>query len=208
MTEDFKPNSDRARQNGERRAQKVISGKTTRHTQSELGRVLSSFLPADIRSISDDIRKGITDDFVPSIRHAIYECIVSGIRVIFGESGGSTRGYGGYYSQSSYRRQYDQTGRASESQGPKYSRPQQTPGMRCQNVVFEDRGDAEVVLYNMRGILSEYDVVSVADFLILSGEKNTYVDDKFGWFDLSDARVERVHDGYIVNLPKAVDIRG
>ena len=207
MTEDFKPNSDRSRKNEEKRAQKVISGKTTRHTQSEFGRVLSSFLPADVRSIGDDIRKGITDDFVPSIRHAVYECIVSGIRVIFGESGDSARGYGGYYSQSSYR-QYGQTGKASEQRGPNYSRPQQNPGMRYRDVIFEARGDAEVVLYNMCEMLSEYDVVSVADFLDLSGEKSSYVDNKFGWFDLSDARVEHVRDGYIVNLPKAVDIRG
>ena len=80
--------------------------------------------------------------------------------------------------------------------------------MRYRDVIFEARGDAEVVLYNMCEMLSEYDVVSVADFLNLSGEKSSYVDDKFGWFDLSDARVEHVRDGYIVNLPKAVDIRG
>jgi hypothetical protein len=73
------------------------------------------------------------------------------------------------------------------------------------DLVFDTRGDAEVVLANMRGLLTEYRAVSIADMFDLAEltSPNGYTDNKYGWTDLSTARVIRVNGGYMIDLPRA-----
>ena len=42
----------------------------------------------------------------------------------------------------------------------------------------------------------------MADFYELAGIESEWTDEKYGWGELSEARVERVRNGYIVALPK------
>jgi len=77
-------------------------------------------------------------------------------------------------------------------------------------IVFESRGDAEVVLEGMEDILDEYQFVGVDAFYDLAGVTITnYMASKYGWYNLSNARIIRLRDedGYIIDFPKAVPRR-
>lgn len=74
------------------------------------------------------------------------------------------------------------------------------------DIVFSNRGDAEEVLSGMLEILEHFEVVSVADLFDLAGFSFKYTDDKYGWTNLQDARVDRVCGGYVIRLPKATKL--
>ena len=60
----------------------------------------------------------------------------------------------------------------------------------------------------MEDLLDQYKLVSVADLYDLVGISGDYTDNKYGWTNLRNARVERLRyeDGYILKLPKALPL--
>ena len=74
------------------------------------------------------------------------------------------------------------------------------------NIVFNSRGDAEAVLMSMDELISQYEVVRVADLYDLAGITGDYTDYRYGWTDIRSARIERVRDGYIIRMPKALPL--
>ena len=74
------------------------------------------------------------------------------------------------------------------------------------DLVFETRGEAEDVLSSLKKLLDEYETVSVADFLALCDMDHDFVDQRYGWTDLTNAYTSRGRDGYVIKLPKAREI--
>jgi hypothetical protein len=54
--------------------------------------------------------------------------------------------------------------------------------------------------------LEMYEVVSVADLNDLVGFETSYVDQKWGWTYLGNARVRPIREGFLVDLPPAEPI--
>lgn len=76
-------------------------------------------------------------------------------------------------------------------------------------VIFETRSDAMSVLDVLDNIAGEYNIVRVADLYDAAGiTKFDYTANNFGWkeSDISSAKIERVQEGYIINLPKPLNI--
>lgn len=82
--------------------------------------------------------------------------------------------------------------------------------MDYDNVVFDSRGDAEMVLQSMDEILSHYGVVSIADYYELCDiDDANYTTNKYGWKDIRNAQVVRVgHNEYKIKLPRAMPLEG
>lgn len=76
------------------------------------------------------------------------------------------------------------------------------------DVIFETRGDAELVLDAMCDIIDQYGIVSVGDLYELSEiTTSNYMVNNYGWKDLSRADTVRVSEGYMIKLPRAVAIK-
>lgn len=75
-------------------------------------------------------------------------------------------------------------------------------------ITYDLRQDAEVVLARMLGLLQLYQNVSVGDMFDLAGisSPNGYTDMKFGWRDLSAARVIPYGSKWVISLPQATQI--
>lgn len=74
--------------------------------------------------------------------------------------------------------------------------------------IFETRGDAFDALTQMRNILKEGGVVTVADLCNLVGGAMNYSDKCYGWFVLpAIVDILRVRSGYILDLPKPTYIK-
>ena len=79
-------------------------------------------------------------------------------------------------------------------------------GYDYDEIVLESRGEAEEVLERMDDLLDNYGIVSVAAFYDLVGITGNYTDNKYGWTSLRNASVQRLRDGYLLKLPKALPL--
>lgn len=197
MTE-YRGNSDREREKKAENAEvaerpkqdKVATGRTTQRRKN-IFQKLSGFLKSS---------------YVVETREAIAE-IIRTVQTIMDAAdvltGGRRRGGGGWGESSvpasrvSYRRYYDDDrddyrGRSRDVYD-------------YEDILFETRDDAEMVLLRMEEVLDRFPNVSVADLFDLAGITCNYTDHKYGWAkgELRGSRVRPVRGGYVLDLPPA-----
>jgi hypothetical protein len=68
-------------------------------------------------------------------------------------------------------------------------------------IVLNSRVEAEEVIDRLYDVVSRYESASVADLYELVGLSSTHTDHKWGWTDIRGAGVQRVRDGYLLDLP-------
>ena len=73
-------------------------------------------------------------------------------------------------------------------------------------VVFNDRAEADLVLERLMDLIDTYGVATVADFYDLAGISTDYPDNSWGWERLGGAAIRRTRAGYILDLPRPVTI--
>lgn len=202
MAEEYKSNSHRSKEQGhepmeDKKIEKVVTGSVKQRKKTGLSRAASTFMPGDVDSVKSYI---LMDVLVPSIKRAISDIVCNGINMLLGEP---TRGKGGNSigAKVSYRQYYRDPDERRD-----YARPRAQAQYSYDDIVFDNRGDAEEVLYRMEELLERFEVVSVADLFDMAGISCNYTDNKYGWTDLRSAHVERVRDGYIINLPRATSL--
>lgn len=193
---EYPNNSHSARENPEKKMGKVVTGEVKTRKKSEAKKLANTFLPDDVTSVKSYI---LMDVIVPGIKNAIVDVVSI---MLFGEAGriGGKKANG---SKVSYQRYYDD--RRDDRRD--YARPRAAGGYDFDDIVFELRGDAELVLDQLEAAINQFGIASVADLYDLAGKTSPrYTDNKYGWTDIRSARVVRIRDGYILQLPKAVQI--
>ena len=124
--------------------------------------------------------------------------------VLFGEAGriGGRKNAG---SKVSYQRYYDDPRR--DDRRNYNQRPRPVAGFEFDDIIFDNRGDADLVLDQLESAIANYGMASVLDLYDLAGLTcQNYMADKYGWTDIQSARVARTRDGYILQLPRAIQI--
>lgn len=164
-------------------------------TKKAPGRTLvESFVTDDLPAVKDYL---IFDVLIPATKNAISDMVTTGIEMIlFGES---TSRRSGSRTSTNQKVSYSNYYRTSSNSSTKLS-PRER--YSYDDVVLGTRGEAEDVLGHMYDILDEYEMVSIADLYDLVGIQSRYTDNKYGWTDLTGARVERTRDGYYIHLPR------
>lgn len=204
MAEEYKSNSHRSKEKeqghepmADKKIEKVVSGAVKQRKKTGLSRAASTFMPGDVDSVKSYI---LMDVLVPSVKRAISDIVCNGINMLLGEP---TRGKGGNSGAAkvSYRQYYRDPDDRRD-----YARPRAQAQYSYDDIIFDDRGDAEEVLYRMEELLERFEVVSVADLFDMAGISCNYTDNKYGWTDLRSAHVERVRDGYVIRLPRATSL--
>ena len=186
----------------EKRVQKVARGPVKTKT-NELRKFADIFISEDVTNVKNYI---FMDVLVPAVKKAIYDIVTNGIDMfLYGGTGkGRTNSSG---PKVSYRNYYDQKSTTSSS----YRGSENTGnrnGFDYEDIVFSNRGDAEMVKQQMRDVINRYGVVTIADMYDMADPNLTppYTSHKYGWMDVSSAEAVRVRDGYILKLPRAVPV--
>ena len=180
----------------ERRTEKVVTGGTKLRKKSALTKTVNAFLPGDV----DDVKRYVLmDELIPTIKRTISDVVRNAVDMLLGVNT-TPRSSSPAGTRVSYRSYYDARDGRRESTA---LRPRSTP-YSYDDVVFDRYEDAAEVLLRMRELVGRFDAVSVADLFDMTGHAGNYTDNKYGWTDLSDARVERVSDGYIIRLPRPI----
>lgn len=110
---------------------------------------------------------------------------------------------------SAFSRNIDYTSRFRNSvHGKRERRDERTEEVGdYRDISFDTRDAAENVLSKMINNINRYDgTVTVRDLLSFTGFKTNYTDEKYGWTDLSKARVFRQNGRYYLDLPEPLVI--
>lgn len=198
MMEEYKSNSHKARERknepvAEKKVEKIISGSAKSKKKSGLQKITNVLVPEDV----DDVKSYIFEDIVVP---AVKDIILDAVRAFLGVNGNS-RGKSSSASKVSYRKYYDDRERKDSGSGNRTR-----SGYEYDDIILDNRGEAEDVLSRMDELIATYGVVSVADFYDLVGITGNYTDNKYGWSDIRNASVVRVRDGYMIKLPKALPL--
>ena len=75
-------------------------------------------------------------------------------------------------------------------------------GGNYQDLVLPSQEAAEVVLANLFELLNQYRVIAIGDLNDLVGKTSTPSDNSYGWTSLDGARISKVRDGFLLELPR------
>lgn len=193
--EEYKSNSHKSRE--EKKVEKIVSGAVKSKKKSELQKIADIFISEDISNVKSYI---FMDVMIPAVKKAISDIVTNGIdMMLYGDSGRSKKGSAA--SKISYRSYYDRANDRKERGSSGVRR-----GYDYDDVVLDNRGEAEEVLSRMDELIAAYGLVSVADLYDLVGITGDYTDNKYGWTDIRNASVVRVKNGYMIKMPKALPL--
>ena len=71
-----------------------------------------------------------------------------------------------------------------------------------QDIVVPTQEYAEALLANLIDLLNQYRVVAVADLYELAGMSPSISDNSYGWTSLDTARISKVREGFLLELPR------
>lgn len=208
---EFKPNSNKYKQEQmakevmappEKKVERVTTGTVTKKKRSIGRKFFDVFIDENVGDVKSYL---IYDVMVPAIKETIADLVNSAICMLFfgeasrrsvrrqgGNGTGSKVNYGGYFN-----------GGQKTERLPRNDRSRTIHDF--EDVRFESRGEANLVLDSMLEILSDYKQVTVADFYDLAGVTTEFTDNKYGWTDLRGARVTgSPNRGYFVELPRCI----
>ena len=201
--EEYKPNSHRSREEQKSPAppekkEKVVSGSTRTKRKGEMQKFAGALISDDI---SDAKSRIVMELIVPAVKDTIIEAVKI---LLWGENGYNRKG-----AASASRINYGSFSRDNDrrrDRGPGTTRA--GSGLDYDNILFDNRGDAEAVLSAMDDQIEQFDVVSVGDMYEFADVSTTnYMVHRIGWYDIRSAQVVRVRDGYMIKLPKAQIIK-
>jgi hypothetical protein len=186
----------------EKKVQKVVSGGVKTKKKNEIRKFADIFVAGDLASVGDYL---LYDIVVPNVKRLVEDISVSGIRMfLHGKDGAKSSGTSYGMPKISYRGYYEQDKRDPRSSGREDYRSRSR--FDFNDLEFEHRGDAEMVLTQMDEMLDRFKVVTVLDMYDAAGVTAPYTADKYGWTDLHEAKVVPTRGGYIIKLPKAFPV--
>lgn len=201
---DYPSNSHKSRERAaaekEQRAkdehlQKVTTGSIRKQGGTKFGDVFRE----DLHTVKDYI---INDVLIPSLKKAVSEAVSNGVDTFLyhGEAKRHKSGRNTPASHVSYRSYYD-------DRDDRYDRAyERSRRSYYDELIFDNRGDAERVLDGMEGAIERYGVVTIGDLYDLAGENPIHTDYKYGWRSMRNVGVIRRRDGYALDLPRPIPI--
>lgn len=188
---------------GRKKVEKVVTSGVITKKPSAFKRFKEAFFGEDIGSVGDYI---LYDVLIPAIRDTLEDMVNNGLHMLLtGDSRGRRRNEGRstYVSYNSYSR-----GRGSDSRDRDRDRGYRSRRSNdIQEIICEDRGEAEQVIDELVEYVDRYGQATVADLYDLVGITTSITDNNWGWESLNTARVDRVSGGYLINLPKPISLR-
>lgn len=200
---DYPPNSDKSK-NETDYTKPTVRGKVSVRKTSEMSKRLRS----GAKEIEDYTLKEV---LLPGIKNAVWDIFTTALNILlYGESDTPNRtGNMRYGSSINYSRNYASTGnlrKLERANRPSNNAVKQVKSRPEEEIIFERKADADLVLDNLREAIQEFGTVSVQTLFDMCQQTAPWTANKYGWMDLEDAYVQRVRDGYILNLPRSLPL--
>lgn len=197
---EYTNNSFKAKEEKKERTEKqaVVSKTPKTRKKSEIQKAAGLFISEDASTVKEHL---IQDVVIPTAKDLIVNVITDAVNIIFW---GSTRRKSGSGSHIGYASRFDEV---RDPRDRDRDRRRDRTAIEYDDIIFDNRGDAEAVLANMDACLEQYGTVTVLDLFDFAGvTTHNYMADRYGWKNLSTAEVRRIRDGFIIDLPRAFPI--
>ena len=181
----------------EKKVESILNGDEFVTRRRSVGKKLGDILlNGDLQDVKSYL---IEDVLIPSVKETIFELANKGLdMLLFGGTGRTASKPSQTYI--SYNNYSNQSGHRS---APERSRNRREEiGFNDEELIFRERGPAEMVLEKMMAIFEEYHIVTKADLNDIMNRTGNFTDNNWGLTDMAGACVERVRGGYLLNLPK------
>lgn len=202
--EEYKGNSDVSKQKFEER--EPIKPVTSNVKVKKENSLAKKFFAQDAKSTA----RGVNDDIViPGLKNLIVNILKKSVDYLFlgrSTNTGNYTNYGSIYPTNSRSITYRNDG--GFGMVAPVQAQQRSSIYAVNDMEFEERADAEEVLSRMTEAINRYGMVSVLDFYDLINKSNmsTPTDNKYGWKDLSGAKVDRTLSGYRILFPRIIPL--
>lgn len=163
------------------------------------------FIEADLRTV---IRYVGSDVLLPALRNMIVDGSQRGVeRLVYGDTAMRRRNIG----QGPRITYNSPVNRSGFGGSPLNYAPPQRPGagtsrLARTEIILSTREEGDLVLEQMMDIISQYEVVSIADLNALIGQASNHVDQKWGWSNLNGTQIRQIREGFLIDLPAAEPI--
>lgn len=179
---------------------KIVTGEVKVRKKSTGRKLAEVFLSEEIPNVGDYL---IFDLLVPAIKDTIVSILTGGVEMLFyGKTGGRNYKRNKNGTVVTYDQMYT---------GGNRTIAQRSPGRSVydvMDVVFDDRGKAELVLDQLIEYIDRYKEATVHDFYDACGVTSTSYNDAFwGWKNLQGAIVSRARGGWIINMPEPQQLK-
>lgn len=135
---------------------------------------------------------------IPTIKSVISDMVTTGVDMLVHGSEGrpNRRRYGRRvdYHGGARRRHTSQRRQTSRYRGTRET-------MEIDDIIFDNRGDAERTLAHLLECIAMYEFASVGDLYQVVGRSATHTHENYGWTRLGNVRILRGIDGYSIDLP-------
>ena len=200
----FEPNSakyknEKAETEAKRRPALQLTGKVKDKKKTLFERFVDTF----VKESPKDVWKAVFDNVIkPAIINGVFDVMSSAYDMTFREKGAKPRPKNGNILGSVFT-QYDQMFNGGMRMERTATLQSQGKMRQFQNMIFENKGDAEMVFDSMIEIFKEYKQVTLLDFYDLVGISTEHTDMKYGWKSLSGVKVAGSStNGYYIDLPR------
>ena len=182
------------RQREEKKVSSVVSSPVKVKKKSAVSRVAGSIFSGDRDGIGEEI---IQELIIPSIKDLIFDSLSRMLEALFyrkGERKVKSKVRGGYVSYDSY----------SRKEEPRRS---YSSAVQADEMIYGSYEEAHAVLDVISELMGQYHMVSVAELKDASGiTPDDYTDEYYGWVDISDAYISKIRDGYLLHMPRVVQL--
>ena len=194
--ENYEPNSNKYKESQEKKKlEKAVSGSVTTKKKTEARKIANAFISDDIADVKTYI---LMDVLIPSAKKAISEIVSNGINMILYGKKSVKNNTSKNTSKISYRDYYDDKRTSARTVKSTFD---------FDDIILDNRGEAENVLDLLDELIREYGQASVADLYQLVGISCNYAYYNYGWTDITKAYVDPIREGYLLRMPKAKKIK-
>lgn len=200
-TPDYKPNSFKYKQEqreaeAEKRVDKIIQGGARTRKKNGARKLTDTFISDDAKDLKSYVW---LDLLVPAIKNTILDIIINSAELVFGTR--SKKGKNRTLDRFAYSDCYNSVS----------TRDRVTSSSRSiadfDDIILDNKGEAEEVLAQLDAMLDTYKVVRVADLYDIVGITAPHTANRYGWTNLHNAEAVRMRDGsYLLKMPRAMPI--
>lgn len=182
-----------------KKVEKIVTGRVIQRKKS-LGKRFAETFFSGSGSVGTYILHEI---LIPSIKDTIVDVFTNGVeRAINGESSSGRRAayrtVGNYVNYNRYAQPS-----TSNRNDP---RPQLSRRARANHdfteIVLASRREAEAVTDKLLDLLNHYGQATVADLYDMLGIQGNFAEERYGWRDIRGYKIDRVNNGYLLDLPQ------
>lgn len=202
------PGNSRERKTGKggpdkkEKVEPVVRGEVVRRKKPLGRRFAETFVQGDARSVWGYV---MFDVLLPAAKDAMADAMSQGVeKMLFGEARSASRRTGrhGAREHISYDRFAKDRDRPLDRRDVSRERHSRRARHDFGEFVLKTRVEAEEVIDRLYDLISKYEAVTVADLYDLVGETSDATDVEWGWTELRGSGIQRVRDGYLLNLPR------